>query len=488
MGVIKRQGIQNTIVTYLGILLGFLNLIVLQPVFLTPEEIGLTRILFSFSSLVAVFLPLGIGPITVKYFPLFRNKEKRHYGFFGFMLLFPVVGFALTSLVLFLVRDFFIAQYITESKLFTEYFNYVMPLSFFLGLVSVFNLYCFSLFKTNFPSLLNDVIIRIFSMVVISVYFLKWITINQFIFFFVTVYGLQTIILLLYIFWIDRPGIRVNLHFLKQQDTSEIFGFGVLTSFTSVASLGLKYLDSILLGKFMPLAYVGIYSIAAFIPNIIEAPLNSLDKIASTKTANALALKNQAEVKEIYYKSCKYLLLAGGFLFLMININIESLLTFLPKDYSKGVHVILIISIGTLFNLAGGSSAAIIFNSDSYKFGAFLLILVVIIALACNVIFIPIFGMEGAAAATALSSIIYSSVKYFFILKHHKLQPYDRKTLLLAGLIVFCFIGNYFLPVLENPIADIIFRSGVITLVYMTGVYLFNIVPEFRSYLPFRRK
>lgn len=488
MGIIQRQGIQNTIVTYLGILIGFVNIIVLQPIFLTPEEIGLTRILFSFSSLIAVFFPLGIGPITIKYFPLFRNKENKHYGFLGFMLLFPIVGFVLSVIFLLLLRNFFIAQYINESKLFTEYFNYVMPLSFFLGLVSVFNLYCFSLFKTIFPSLLNDVIIRIFSMIVISVYFLKWITINDFIFLFVAVYGLQSIVLLLYIFKVDRPSIRIDFQYLKKMNPSEILGFGFLTSFTSLASLGLKYLDSILIGKFMPLAYVGIYSIAAFIPNIIEAPLNSLDKIANSKIAYAIALKRQNEVEEIYYKSCRYLLMIGGFLFLIININIGSLMLFLPKDYSNGIPVVLIISISTLFNLAGGSSTSIIFLSDSYKFGAFLLIFVAVMALIFNLIFIPLFGIEGAASATALSSIMYTLIKYFFILKYHKLQPYDRKTLLLAGLIVFCFIGNYFLPVLENPIADIIFRSGVITLVYMTGIYLFNIVPEFRSYLPFRRK
>ncbi|MFM7217522.1 MAG: polysaccharide biosynthesis protein, partial [Bacteroidota bacterium] len=95
MGVIKRQGIKNTISGYLGILMGFVNLIIIQPHFLTKEELGLTRILYSFSVLVAMFVPLGIGNATVKYFPLFRDAQRKHHGYFGFMLLFPLIGFLL---------------------------------------------------------------------------------------------------------------------------------------------------------------------------------------------------------------------------------------------------------------------------------------------------------------------------------------------------------------------------------------------------------
>jgi hypothetical protein len=40
MGVIKRQGIKNTIAVYIGLAIGFLNLIVIQPYFLSKEELG----------------------------------------------------------------------------------------------------------------------------------------------------------------------------------------------------------------------------------------------------------------------------------------------------------------------------------------------------------------------------------------------------------------------------------------------------------------
>ena len=39
-----------------------------------------------------MFVPMGIGNATTKYFPLFKNEQTKHHGFFGFMLLFPLLG------------------------------------------------------------------------------------------------------------------------------------------------------------------------------------------------------------------------------------------------------------------------------------------------------------------------------------------------------------------------------------------------------------
>lgn len=485
MGIIQRQGIQNTIVTYFGIFIGFLNLIVIQPYFLTPEEIGLTRVLFSFSSLLSVLFPLGVGHITIRYFPHFRDREKGHHGFFGLVILIPVIGYMVMALVLFFLRDFFISQYQKESPLFSEYFDFVFPFSFILGLITVLNVYAYSLFKTTFPSLLNDVAVRILTIAVISVYFLKWITLEQFIVFFVAVYLLQLAILISYIYKIDKPSLRINLTMLKQHKPQEILQYGLMLSVASIASLGLKYLDSIMIAKYLPLAQVGIYTIAVFIPTVIEAPLNSLDKISTTKIASALASKNIKEVEEIYYRSSRYMLLLGGLLFLGININISYLFEFLPEEYSGGKMVVFIVSISAFLSMACGANTAMIYNSEHYKFGVFLLIFLALSAFVFNVIFIPEFGIEGAAFATALSAVLYAALRIVFIAIKYKLQPLGSKSVYTLLLVTFCFLLNIFLPEARSPVANILIHSSIIIGIYLIAVYLLKIVPEFHQYIPF---
>ncbi len=485
MGIIQRQGIQNTIITYVGIFIGFLNLLVVQPYFLTAEEIGLTRVLFSFSSLLAVVFPLGVGHITIRYFPHFRDREKRHHGFFGLVVLLSVIGYVLMAAALFFLRDFFIGQYQKESPLFTEYFDYVFPFSFFIGLVTVLNVYAYALFKTTFPSLLNDVAVRIFTIIVISVYFLKILTLQQFIFVFVTIYALQLVILVTYIFKVDKPGLKINFEILKQHKPVEIMQYGLLLSVASIASLGLKYLDSIMIAKYLPLAQVGIYTVAVFIPTVIEAPLNSLEKISITKTASALVAKNMNEVKEIYYKSSRYMMLLGGLLFLGININISYLLAFLPSEYAGGETVVLIVSVSAFFTMMFGTNTAMIFNSEHYRYGVFLLIFLVLSAFLFNIVFIPKFGIEGAAFATAISAVLYALLKYFFILAKYKLQPFNLKTFYVLILVLACLAINSFLPETGNRITNILIHSSIITVIYISIVYFLKIVPEFHKYIPF---
>ena len=68
---------------------------------------------------------------------------------------------------------------------------------------------------------------------------------------------------------------------------------------------------------------VGVYSIAAFIATIIETPLNSLERIAHSKIAHFYAGNNLKEIKDIYFKSSRYLMLIGGLLTVLVIINVK---------------------------------------------------------------------------------------------------------------------------------------------------------------------
>lgn len=478
MGVVRRQGIKNTIVGYFGLMIGFLNLIVVQPHFLTKEEIGLTRILYSFSLLVAMFVPMGIGNATLKYFPVFKDKEKNHHGYFAFMNLFPLLGFVLASVLIWLLRDFIMNQYRRESPLFLEYFNYVYPLIFFNSFIAVLSVYCNANYKSTIPSFLNDVMVRLLTMAVVTIYFNKWLTLDQFILAFTAIYAIQFVILLGYIFAFDRPGFSIDWKMIREKHMFQLIRYGLLLWFANVASIGLKYFDSIMIGKYKPLEFVGIYTIAAFIPTVIEIPLNAFDRIASAKISFAWQANDHKQINQIYHTSALYMFLLGAFLFLNINVNIHSLLQFLPDGYQQGESVVLIISIGTLYNMATGLNAAVLFTSDKYRYGAVYLILLAIIVLAFQMIFIPLYGLEGAALATAGASMIYNSMLFVTVYRFFKLQPFDSKNLKVLLLVIIIFSITFFLPHFKNLYLDIAIRTSVVSGLFLGAVYFLKIVPE----------
>ena len=484
MGIIQRQGIKNTLSSYTGILLGFASLIVIQPKLLTTEEIGLARVLFAFSTLIASFIPIGVTNLTIKYFPHFRNDNKGHHGFLGFMLIFPIIGFLIASFFLLYFKEFIIAQYRRESPLILDYFYYIFPFSFFLAFSTIITTYLISLFKSTVPSYLNDVYVRVAYILLIVIYFFEWITLPQFIGSYIGIYALQLILLIVYLLKEDKPSLLIDWSFFKQQGLKEMISFGLLLSFSSIAALGLKTLDSVLIGKFLPLGFVGIYAIASFIPTIIETPLNALDRIVTAKVAHAVVENDMAEVKDVFYKSVKYLSLIGGLLFVGINCNISFLLELVGKDFEQGTMVVWIISVGALINMMGGANTSIIFYSSKYWQGALLLFLLVIITFISNMLLIPRYGINGAAISTAISSLLYTLIKLALIYKKFKFQPYTINTLKTIGIILVCLAMNFLLPTFDSPLVNILLRSIALGGTYLLLTYWLKIVPEFHHYLP----
>lgn len=478
MGEIRKQGIANSIITYTGILIGFLNIVIIQPNFLTPEELGLTRILFSFSALLATLMPLGLGNITIKFFPLFKNPETRNSGYFGFLLLSGLAGFIIVSSILLLLKSYILNQFFEQNSLLSEFFMMIFPLMLFLGFNSLLSIYSFSLFKTSFPSILNDVIIRIGSIMIVSAYYLKWLTFDAFVLLFVAVYGVQSVILVLYIFIIDKPGFKICLPKFREIGLRRIITYGLVMSVAGLSSLGLRYIDTIFVGKFLTLSMVAIYSVAALIPTIIEAPLVALEKITNPKIANAWAKKNIDEIRKIYYDSSLYLLLIGGLIFIGININIQDLLKIIPKDYSLGINVVFILSLSTMFNMATGVNNSVIYNSEYYQQGVALLYLLIVLTVITNIIFIPLYGLEGAALATMISGFTYNTLKFLLIKKKFQMNPFSYKTLWLVLIIILVLGLGFIIPSTKHGFADIIIRSGIVTLVYVLLVYYMKIAPE----------
>lgn len=487
MGVVQRQGIKNAISSYLGILLGFISLIVIQPKFLKPEEIGLARVLFAISTLIASFIPLGANSITIKYFPAFKDPKTGHHGFLGFALLLAFLGYIIIASLLFFFSPFIIAQYSTESPLIGQYYYYILPFCFFIAFSTVITAYLMSLFKTTIPSYLNDIYTRIVYIFLIFAFYFKFISLQWFITGYVATYGVQLIIMLSYLFTIDKPSLKIDFSFFKQKGIAEMLMFGLLLSLSSIASLGLKTLDSVVMGKYLPLTFVGIYAIASFIPTIIETPLYALDKIVTARIAHAASENNMDEIRDVYYKSVKYLSLIGALLFVGINCNITYLLHLIGKGFQQGIEVVWIISIGSLINMMGGANTSIIFYSSRYWHGAVLLLLLVVITLISNVVLIPQYGINGAAMSTAISSLLYTAIKLVLINRKFKFQPYNFNTLKVTGIGIVCIGINYLLPVYESNILNIMVHSSVIGVTFLVLTYMLKIVPEFHRYIPIKR-
>ena len=155
----------------------------------------------------------------------------------------------------------------------------------------------------------------------------------------------------------------------------------------------------------------------------------------------------------------------------------------MPIAYRGGLLIVLVIGLAKLFDNLIGNNNAILFNSDYYRvvlsFGVFLTILTVVL----NIIFIPRFGIEGAAYATFIAMFLYNISKIVFVNYKFKMQPFTintAKTFVLLIALVFAF---YFWEFSFHPIVNILLKSILIGLSYVFVVYRFNLSEDITALL-----
>ena len=175
------------------------------------------------------------------------------------------------------------------------------------------------------------------------------------------------------------------------------------------------------------------------------------------------------------------MVLIGGLLFLGINACTKYVyqIGHLPAEYIQCIDVVYIVGIGALINISTGVNSAIVFYSKHYILGTIFLVITFAITVVLNLLLIPIYGIYGAAIASASASFIFNFVKFFFIYQKFKFQPYTLKSLYIMLLIICCSVITYFLPEINsNSFINLIYKGGVVSLLYIITVYQLKLAPE----------
>lgn len=478
MGVVIRQSIWNSVVSYIGIVIGAVNTLFLFTNFLTAEEFGLTRVLLVMATLANQIFSLGIVNVTLKFFPFVKSDALKHNGFLSFILTVPLVGYFLFVLLALLFDRPIIDFYTDNSTLFGDYYSQVFVLTFLIIYFNVFDGYLRSNKKSVFPVFLKNVFLRLLWTVGIVLFYLKWIDFETFVLWYVWSHGL---VLLMEVIYTQLIG---QLHF-KRFDISafprnEMMSFGGYAILGASMSYMANYLDVLMVGGITEngLADAAIYSVAVYIGSLITVPYNSVIRIGTSFIADAWKKNDLAQIQELYKRSSSNLLFFGVLIFLGIWLNIDNIFKILPEKYEGGKYVVLLVGLAKLVDASTSLNGIIMQYSKYFKTllmfnGAFVVLIVI-----SNWIFIPIYGLEGAAMATLISLLSTNLLKSWFLYAKFKLVPFDKRVVWIAMLGIGLWIANIFTPNLDNHILDSIIRSILITLIYLTIAYKMKLSDE----------
>lgn len=490
MGVVARQSIKGTIATYIGVAVGIVTTFFIQTKALQPEEIGLIDILLQCSILFAGLAQLGTNSSAMRFYPYFKDEDAKDHGFFGWTLLIPFIGFSVFLLAFFLFKDsivgFFTKDLDSGANLFPQFVNFVAPLALFTLYISVFETNSNLLLRIVVPKFVREAGLRVGTMAIYLLYFYKVLDFDGVVVAFCVIYGLATLVNVVYLFSLKRVSFKIEWGYIKPQLKRDFLFYTLFMITAALAGNVIPMLSKFFVAGKTGFHLAGVFTIATNIAALVEMPYRSLGAISRPHISEAMA-KQDVKLAETLCKTVAlHQFIAGSFVFFMVWVNIDFIFDLLPNGdiYRLGKWVVLILSLSRLVYSTFGVTTIVLSYSKYYYYSLIFTILLAGMSVGLNSWLVPKWDINGGALSNMVSYLVYYLLLVPFIKWKTGVQPFSGKMLPVAIVVLVLFALNWlwsvaltgwFVGLFGNPIfgltLDAALKSSLFLTIGLTALY-----------------
>lgn len=483
MGVVQKDSFRMMVISYLGMLLGYLNKAVLFLLILSTEEIGLISLLVSIGVLFAQFSNMGVIYTIWKFFPFFRNPEKRNHGFLPMTLIITTLGVILCSSILLIFKEQIEATYIEKSALFVDYYFWVIPIGIAHVFFLVFQVYLQALYKSIIPVFANDLVFRLVLTILLFLTWLGVISFHELVIYHSLSFAIPTLILVSYLKRINELNLSISSINISSRFRKILVKFSLYVYINTLGGLLIRSLDLLMIAQFVGLEATGVYAIVIFMTSALQIPYNSIIRVSSPLVADHWKSRSFDDMRELYTKVSSVSLLIGLGAFLVVWLNIDVLFTFFKPEFQEGIWVFFFLMMGRLLDMFFGLNGSIFTTSKKYKYEIYFTISLILIVYFLNLWFIPIWGITGAAISTSIGLFVYNLGRLIFVWYVFKMHPFTRNQFIVIALGILTMIaGSILNTVLDNQWLQVGLDLLLIAVIFALPIYVFYLEKESIDY------
>jgi len=428
----------------LGMILAFVARILIARHF-TQNEYGIFSLAFTILSISAVIGSMGLqrgAPRQIAYY-LGKGKQENVSSTVAWSLVFGLITGIIMFIIIFLSSDFLSTKIFGMPDLSSSLKIFSIAIPFYVLvfiLTSIFRGYKKVKEAIYFQNFLKNILFILLLVLVILIdASFKWCIIA-----YSTSISITCITFLIY--FIKKR--LISPFSIKGSKNSISIGtkllfFSIPLLFVSILGQVMGWMDTLMLGYFKTSEIVGLYNAAIPLVMFIFYAQTSVSFIYLPVLSELYSKNKKEEMRKSYAILTKWLCSFTFPLFLIFIFFPEVILNFFfGSEYIVAAKALQILAAGFfVLNIFGPNDTALTTMGET-KFLAWATFIAAGINITLNILFIPNFGIEGAAGATAIAMVILAimrAAKLYSISQIHSLRKTLLKPIFLSTILI-CMI------------------------------------------------
>jgi O-antigen/teichoic acid export membrane protein len=471
MGIVAKQTSLNVMIIGIAFAIGGLNTLVFYPLFLSAEEYGLVVFLLASSNLLMPLIGFGVHQTIIRFFSLYNSREEQQL-FMSSVILFPLLIALIVGGIGVLFYHSIATALSIKNPVITNYTWVIFVVAVATAYFEVFYAWARVQLQSVAGNALKEIFPRLYLFLLLMALYFFELSFHNFIVALVSGYYLR---LLMMIVLANRCyPLRVRLHF--SSNIRSILTYSVTILLAGSAGSLIIDIDKFMIPQLEEIKQTAFYAVAIFAATLVEVPARAMWQILNPLVATAVNKNNTNEVNSLYRRSALNLVVVSGWFFLLVNLNSEALFSLLPNEgYQKATLVVLYISLAKLITMMFGCGGAIISNSSFYQISLVFSIVMALGVSILNMIWIPLYGIDGAALATLVVvgvSIVVKIIYLQFKIKANPLSWNLFKAFIAIGILYTLF---QFIEWTFSPLVQIGLTSALVSALYFLIVSQFKL-------------
>jgi hypothetical protein len=150
----------------------------------------------------------------------------------------------------------------------------------------------------------------------------------------------------------------------------------------------------------------------------------------------------------------------------------------IQKEYEAGLGTIFILGMVRIIDAGTGLNAMVINTSTYWRFDFISGVILLAFRLPLTYYLIMHYGIIGSAFAELFAYSLYNFMRFEFLRRKFKMQPFDVKTVLSLGVAAGAFGISYFVFQDMHGWAGIILRSVLFSGLMVVAIFQLKLTPD----------